>query len=86
MSGLPLVAVGRATLCCGEQAAHCGGFSCRRAQAVGAQADLLYMGSGVGAHRLTALQRVESSQIRARARVPCVSRWIRIHCTARKVQ
>ena len=38
MSGLPLVVVSRATLCCGEQAAHCGGFSRRRAQAVGAQA------------------------------------------------
>ena len=27
---------GGATLCCGAQASHCGGFSCCRAQALGA--------------------------------------------------
>ena len=48
MSGLSLVAVSRATLrCreqatlrCREQAAHRGGFSCCRAQALGAQASV----------------------------------------------
>ena len=30
-----------ATLCCGAQASHCGGFSCRRAQALGAQASVV---------------------------------------------
>ena len=32
---------------CGEQASHCGGFSCRRAQALGVQA------SAVAAHGLS---------------------------------
>ena len=40
MSGLSLVAVSRATLRCREQATHRGGFSCCRAQALGAQASV----------------------------------------------
>ena len=37
---------GRVTLHCGAQASQCSGFSCCRAQALGAQASV------VGAHRL----------------------------------
>ena len=30
-----------ATLCCGERASHCGGFSCCKARALGAQASVV---------------------------------------------
>ena len=39
--GLSLVAASGATLCCGVQASHCGGFSCCRAQAVGTWASVV---------------------------------------------
>ena len=43
-----------ATLRCGAQASHCGGFSCCRARALGAQAQQLwYVGSVVAAHSLS---------------------------------
>ena len=45
--GLSLVAVSGATLRCGVQASHCGGFSCCRAWALGARASV------VVAHRLS---------------------------------
>ena len=47
MCGLSLVAVSGATLRCGVQASHCGGFSCCRAWALGARASV------VVAHRLS---------------------------------
>ena len=39
--GLSLVAASGATLRCGVQASHCGGFSCCRAQAVGTWASVV---------------------------------------------
>ena len=58
--GLSLVAASRATLHCGVQASHCGGFSCCRTRALGAWASVAV------AHRLSscgsrALQRRLSS-------------------------
>ena len=41
MSGLSLLAVRRATLCCGARASHCGGFSCCRTWALGARASVV---------------------------------------------
>ena len=38
--GLSLVAARGATLRCGGRASHCGGFSCCRARALGAQASV----------------------------------------------
>ena len=35
MRGLSLVVASGATLCCGVQASHCGGFSCFGARALG---------------------------------------------------
>ena len=39
--GLSLVAVSRATLRYGAQTSHCGGFSCCRAEALGARASVV---------------------------------------------
>ena len=40
-AGFSLVAAsGGATLCCGAQASHCGGFSCCKARALGARASV----------------------------------------------
>ena len=41
MRGLSLVAGAGATLCCGVRAAHCGGFSCGGAQALGTRASVV---------------------------------------------
>ena len=48
--GLSLVATRGAALCCSAWASHCGGFSCFRARALGAEAQYLWlMGSRVQA-------------------------------------
>ena len=39
--GFSLVARAGATVCCGAQASHCGGFSCCRARAIGAQSSVV---------------------------------------------
>ena len=52
--GLSLVAVRRATLCCGVWASHCGGFSCCGAQALDAWA-LVVVAHGLSSCGLRAL-------------------------------
>ena len=64
---------------------RCTGFSCWRAQALGMQASEA-VGSRAWAQQLwltglVALRQVESSQTRDRTCVPCIGRWILIHCT-----
>ena len=41
MHRLSLVAARGATLCCGAQASHCGGFSCCGARALGTRASVV---------------------------------------------
>ena len=87
-----------ATLPCGAQASHCGGFSCCRAWALGARASVVVAhglqqlwltGSRAQAQQLwrmglVALQHVGSSWTRARTRVPCIGRRILNHCATRE--
>ena len=79
-----------ATLHCGGWASHGGGFSCRGAQALGTQAQQLWLvGSRAQAPQLwrmglVALWHVGSSQTRARTCVPCLGRRILNHCTTRE--
>ena len=49
-----------ATLCCGARAAHCGGFSCCRARALGVQASVV-VARGLSSCGLWALERRLSS-------------------------
>ena len=67
-----------ATLHRGARASHYRGLSCCGAQAPDAQAQQLWL-SG-----LVAPGHVESSQTRARTRVPCIGRQILNHCTTRE--
>ena len=81
-----------ATLRCGAQASHCGGFSCCAAGVLGARAQQLWLvGSREQAQQLwctglVALRHVGSSQTRARTHVPCIGRWILNHCATREAQ
>ena len=69
-----------ATLHCSTRASHCSGFSSCGAQAVGSRTQLWWrMGLAAPPH-------VESSQTRDQTRIPCIGRWILIHCTAGEVQ
>ena len=91
-SSLLCIARAGATLRCGAQA-YCGGFSCCRAWALGTRAQQLWhTGSVVVAHGLQQLwhtglvapRHVESSQTRARSRVPCIGRQTLNHCATRE--
>ena len=69
-----------------QRRAHCGGFSCCGAQALGTWASV------VAAHGLSSCdtwlrcsRHVESSCTRDRTHIPCIGRWILIHCTTREV-
>ena len=87
-----------ATLRCGAQASHCGGFSCCRARALGAWASVVVArgfqqlwlaGSRAQAQQLwrkglVAPRHVGSSQTRDRTRVPCIGRRILNHCTTKE--
>ena len=73
---------------------HCGGLSWFGGQAVGFQASVLSarsVGSGsalVQWFRCTDLvtsRLVESAWTRGQTRVPCIGRWILIHCTTKEV-
>ena len=70
------------------QASRCSGFSCFRAQSLGAWASVVAahrLGSG-GSRVLVALWHVESSQTRDRTCFPSTGRQIPIHCTPREVK
>ena len=88
------------TLHCGVWASHCGGFSCFRARALGAQTSVV-VAHGLRSCGLWALERKLSScgpqaQLlcgmwdlpgpRARTRIPCMGRWILNHCAIREAQ
>ena len=60
MRGLSLVAASGATLRCGARASHCGGFSCCRAQALGARASVV-VARGLSSWDPPALERRLSS-------------------------
>ena len=64
---------------CRTRASHCSGFSCCRAQALGAQAQQLCL-SG-----LVAPWHVGSSWTRDSTCVPFIGRWILYHWTTREV-
>ena len=72
-------------------ASPCSGFSCCKAQALGAQTSvvvalrLLSTGSVVVAHGLIAPWHAESSQTRDQNCVPCIGRHILNHWTGREV-
>ena len=87
-----------ATLCCGAQASHCGGFSCcgaraleRRLSSYGTLTQQLWLaGSRVQAQQLwrtglVALRHVGSSRTRARTCVPCIGRQFLKQCATREV-
>ena len=65
---------------CGTRASHCHGFSCCRAKA------LEHRLSGCGRTDLVAPQNMKSSWTRDRTYVPCIGRWMLIHCTTREVR
>ena len=67
-----------ATLHRGARASHCRGLSCCGAQAPDAQAQQLWLTAPA------APRHVESSQTRARTRVPCIGRQILNHCATRE--
>ena len=67
-----------ATLCRGARASHCRGLYCCGAQALGAQAQQLWLTG------LVAPQHVGSSWTGARTRVPCIGRQILNHCATRE--
>ena len=81
---------------CVEQASHCSGFSCCRAQALGAWASLVVACglSSCGSRALVALvcrrtglvalRHMGSSRTRAQTRVPYIGKWILNHCTTRE--
>ena len=61
------------------QGSHCGRFSYCGARALGTQVQTPWCTG------LVALRHLDSSQTRDRTCVPCISRWILIHCTTREV-
>ena len=75
--GLSLLRRVGTTLHYGAGASHCGGFSCFTRSRC--------MDSVVGVHGLGAPWRVESSQTRDQAHVPCIGKQILIYCTTREV-
>ena len=81
-----------ATLHCSARASHCSGFSCCGAQALGVQAQQLWlMGYRAQAQQLwhtglVAPWHVGSSWTSARTCVPCIGRQILNHCATREVQ
>ena len=88
-----------ASLRCGARASHCGGFSCCRARALGAQASVVvarglsscgsraleHRLSSCGAQALVAPRHVGSSRTRAQTHVPCIGRLILNHFATREV-
>ena len=87
-----------ATLCCGAQASHCGGFSSCGARTLGAR-DSVVAACGLSSCGTWALElRLSSCGARAQLLhgmwafprpgiklVPCVGRWILNHCATREV-
>ena len=96
-AGFSLVGERGATLC-GARASHCGGFSCCRARALGARASVVVAhrlsscglralecrlcSCGARAQLLCGMW--ESSQTRARTRVPCIGMRTLNHCATRE--
>ena len=86
-----LVTVSGATLSCGAEASHCGGFSCCGTLFQAHRRQLLWLTvsraglSGCGTWTLVGPQHVESSWIGHQTHVSCISRWVLIHCTTREV-
>ena len=68
-----------ATLRCGVQASHCGGFSCCRAQALGTRASV------VVAHGLSCSAVCGIFPDQGSNRAPCIGRQILNHCATREV-
>ena len=66
---------------------HCSGFSCYRAQALGARASVFAArGSEAVVHRLSCLLHgMWDSGTRNRTHVPCIGRRLLIHCATREV-
>ena len=64
---------------CGAGASYCGGFSCFRAQALGAPASV------VAARRLSCSVACGIFLDRNPTCVPCVGRQVHIHCATREV-
>lgn len=60
---------------CSAQASHCGGFSCCRAQPLGAWAAV------VGMHESSSSAACGIFLDQGSHHVPCTGRWIHIHCT-----
>ena len=72
---------------CSALASHCGGFSCCRAQALGHRD---FSSCSIWAQELwhwgvVMVQHVGSSCTEDQTHVPCIGRWIPIHCTTREV-
>ena len=80
-----------ATLHCGVQASHCGGFSCCRAQALGTLASVFVahgpqsLGLAVVAHRLSCSSVSGILPDQGLNLCPCTDRQILIHCATREV-
>ena len=76
-----------ATLCCGAQASHCGGFSCCGAQALGVRASVVAARrlSSCGTRAQLPHRHVGSSRTRDQTHVPCIGRQILNHCATREV-
>ena len=82
--------VGPSLLCMGFLQSS-GGFSCCGAQALGVRAQQLWHAGSRGQAQqlwrtvLVSPQHVGSSRTRDRTCVPCIGRWILIHCATREV-
>ena len=79
-----LVVVSRGCSSCGVQASHCGGFSCCRAQALGAWLSSCGLGASV-TQGMWNLQHVEFPWTRDGTHVPCIGSQSPSHWTTRDV-
>ena len=72
---------------CGVQASHCSSFSFCRARTLGYErfGHCSTQAKESCCTGLSALRHVGSSQTRDRTYVPCIGRWILIHCFTREV-
>ena len=74
-----------ATLHCGTPVSHRRGFSCCRAEALGARASVV-VARGLSCSAACGIFHVGSSRARARTRVPCIGRRILNHCATREAR
>lgn len=74
-----VVVVNRRCFCCSAHASHCSGFPYCRLSSASERAGFSSYGAWV------APRHVESSRTRDCAHVPCIGRWVLIHCTMRDV-